>query len=377
MDVLSSHRALIKTETAGIGKNERTFGKRKTGSLDTIFPVKNPFLVDTEMKQRTLGQSGITVSEIGLGCMSMNFGYGRPSPEKDMIELIHKAVDMGVTLFDTAESYGPYINEELVGKALDGLRDKVSIATKCGIAFAADGNLILDARAETLRKSLEGSLKRLRTDHVDIYYLHRVDPKVPVEDVAETMGKFIAEGKIRGWGLSEVGPKTIERAQAVCPLAAVENEFSMIFRESEENGVFDVLEKNNIGFVPYSPLGRGFLTGTINPNEKLVETDFRRNLPLFYPENIKAHQGIIDFIRQMAEAKQATASQIALAWVLARRPWIVPIPGTTKLHRLEENIGAANVVFTEEEMIELNRMLDALPIQCDRYNSRFTDATVD
>lgn len=330
-----------------------------------------------EMKLRTLGQSGITVSEIGLGCMSMNFGYGRPSPEKEMIELIHKAVDMGVTLFDTAESYGPYINEELVGKALDGLRDKVSIATKCGIAFAADGNLILDARAGTLRKSLEGSLKRLRTDHVDIYYLHRVDPKVPVEDVAETMSRFIAEGKIRGWGLSEVGPKTIERAQAVCPLAAVENEFSMIFRESEENGVFDVLEKNNIGFVPYSPLGRGFLTGTINPNEKLVETDFRRNLPLFYPENIKAHQGIIDFIRQMAEAKQATASQIALAWVLARRPWIVPIPGTTKLHRLEENIGAANVVFTEEEMIELNRMLDALPIQCDRYNSRFTDATVD
>lgn len=377
MDVLSSHRALIKTETAGIGKNERTFGKRKTGSLDTIFPVKNPFLVDTEMKQRTLGQSGITVSEIGLGCMSMNFGYGRPSPEKDMIELIHKAVDMGVTLFDTAESYGPYINEELVGKALNGLRDKVSIATKCGIAFAADGNLILDARAETLRKSLEGSLKRLRTDHVDIYYLHRVDPKVPVEDVAETMGKFIADGKIRGWGLSEVGPKTIERAQAVCPLAAVENEFSMIFRESEENGVFDVLEKHNIGFVPYSPLERGFLTGTINPNEKLVETDFRRNLPLFYPENIKAHQGIIDFIRNMATAKNATPSQIALAWVLARRPWIVPIPGTTKLHRLEENIGAANVVFTEEEMIELNRMLDALPIQCDRYNSRFTDATVD
>lgn len=208
-----------------------------------------------EMKQRILGQSGITVSEIGLGCMSMNFGYGRPSPEKDMIELIHKAVDMGVTLFDTAESYGPYINEELVGKALDGLRDKVSIATKCGIAFAADGNLILDARAETLRKSLEGSLKRLRTDYVDIYYLHRVDPKVPVEDVAETMGKFIAEGKIRGWGLSEVGPKTIERAQAVCPLAAVENEFSMIFRESEENGVFDVLEKHNIRFRSLQPAG--------------------------------------------------------------------------------------------------------------------------
>lgn len=293
------------------------------------------------MKQRILGQSGITVSEIGLGCMSMNFGYGRPSPEKDMIELIHKAVDIGVTLFDTAESYGPYINEELVGKAL------------------------------------EGSLKRLRTDYVDIYYLHRVDPKVPVEDVAETMGKFIAEGKIRGWGLSEVGPKTIERAQAVCPLAAVENEFSMIFRESEENGVFDVLEKHNIGFVPYSPLGRGFLTGTINPNEKLVETDFRRNLPLFYPENIKAHQGIIDFIRNMATAKNAAPSQIALAWVLARRPWIVPIPGTTKLHRLEENVGAGDVVFTDEEMTELNRMLDALPIQCDRYNSRFTEATVD
>lgn len=329
------------------------------------------------MKQRTLGQSGITVSEIGLGCMSMNFGYGRPSPEKDMIELIHRAVDLGVTLFDTAESYGPYINEELVGKALQGIRDKVNIATKCGIAFAADGNLILDASPQTLRKSLEGSLKRLHTDHIDLYYLHRVDPKVPVEDVAQTMSEFIAEGKIRGWGLSEVGPKTIERAQSVCPLSAVENEFSMIFRESERNGVFDVLERHNIGFVPYSPLGRGFLTGTINPNEKLVETDFRRNLPLFYPENIKAHQGIIDFMRRMAELKNATPSQIALAWVLARHPWIVPIPGTTKLHRLQENIGATKVTFTAQEMADLSSMLDAWPIQCDRYNSRFTDATVD
>lgn len=329
------------------------------------------------MKQRTLGQSGITVSEIGLGCMSMNFGYGRPSPEKDMIELIHKAVDFGVTLFDTAESYGPYINEELVGKALLGIRDKVNIATKCGIAFATNGNLILDASAQTLRKSLEGSLKRLHTDHIDLYYLHRVDPKVPVEDVAQTMSEFIAEGKIRGWGLSEVGPKTIERAQSVCPLSAVENEFSMIFRESEKNGVFDVLERHNIGFVPYSPLGRGFLTGTISPNEKLVATDFRRNLPLFYPENIKAHQGIIDFIRRMAESKNATPSQIALAWVLARHPWSVPIPGTTKLHRLQENIGATKLTFTAQEMSDLSSMLDALPIQCDRYNSRFTDATVD
>ncbi len=329
------------------------------------------------MKQRTLGQSGITVSEIGLGCMSMNFGYGRPSPEKDMIELIHKAVDFGVTLFDTAESYGPYINEELVGKALLGIRDKVNIATKCGIAFATNDNLILDASAQTLRKSLEGSLKRLHTDHIDLYYLHRVDPKVPVEDVAQTMSEFIAEGKIRGWGLSEVGPKTIERAQSVCPLSAVENEFSMIFRESEKNGVFDVLERHNIGFVPYSPLGRGFLTGTISPNEKLVATDFRRNLPLFYPENIKAHQGIIDFIRRMAESKNATPSQIALAWVLARHPWSVPIPGTTKLHRLQENIGATKLTFTAQEMSDLSSMLDALPIQCDRYNSRFTDATVD
>ncbi len=329
------------------------------------------------MKQRILGAGGMSVSAIGLGCMSMNFGYGRPSPEKDMIELIHKAVDMGVTLFDTAESYGPYINEELVGKALDGLRDRVRIATKCGIAFASDGNLILDARKETLRKSLEGSLKRLRTDHVDIYYLHRVDPKVPVEDVAQTMKEFIEEGKILGWGLSEVGPRTIERAQAVCPLAAVENEFSMIFRESEENGVFDVLEKHGIGFVPYSPLGRGFLTGTIKPGQTLVETDFRRNLPLFYPENIKAHQGIIDFIEQMARQKGATPSQIALAWVLARRPWIVPIPGTTKLHRLEENVGATEIVFTDEESAALDNMLAALPIQCERYNSRFTDATVD
>lgn len=329
------------------------------------------------MKTRILGQSGITVSAIGMGCMSMNFGYGRPSPEKDMIELIHKAVDLGVTLFDTAESYGPYTNEELVGKALTGLRGKVRIATKCGIAFAADGSLILDASAPTLRRSLEGSLKRLRTDHIDIYYLHRVDPKVPVEEVAQTMSRFIQEGKILGWGLSEVGPRTIERAQAVCPLTAVENEFSMIYRESEQNGVFDVLEKHRIGFVPYSPLGRGFLTGTINPNEKLEDNDFRRNLPLFYPENIRAHQKIIGFIQEMAREKNATPSQIALAWVLARRPWIVPIPGTTKLHRLEENIGACEVVFTDDELARIDGMLEALPIQCSRYNNRFTDATTD
>ncbi len=326
------------------------------------------------MKKRILGQSLIEVSEIGLGCMSMSFGYGRPSPKKDMIDLIHQAFDLGVTLFDTAESYGPYVNEELVGEALQSIRDKVCIATKCGIAFASDGNLLLDARPETLRKSLEGSLKRLKTDRIDIYYLHRVDPKVPIETVAETMSKFIAEGKIRGWGLSEVGARTIERAQAVCPLSAVENEYSMIFRESEKE-VFRILQKHNIGFVPYSPLGRGFLTGTINPNEKLVETDFRRNLPLFYPENIAAHQDIINFIKEMAAVKNATPSQIALAWVLAQRPWIVPIPGTTKLHRLKENLGAAEITFSVEELAKLNQQLDMLPMKCARYNSRFTDAT--
>lgn len=304
----------------------------------------------------------------------MNFGYGRPSPEKDMIELIHEAVDLGVTLFDTAESYGPFTNEELVGRALEGLRDRVSIATKCGISFAADGNLILDARPGTIRRSLEGSLRRLRTDHVDIYYLHRFDPKVPIEEVAGAMAEFIAEGKIRGWGLSEVGPETVARAQSVCPLTAVENEYSIVIRESEHR-LFDVLEKFGIGFVPYSPLARGFLTGTIKEGLKLVETDFRRNLPLFEDKNIAAHRKLLDFIGELAADRNATPAQIALAWVLAQRPWIVPIPGTTKPHRLRENIGAVEIEFTADEMAEFNRRLDELPITCPRYNDRFVEMT--
>lgn len=328
------------------------------------------------MKQRRLGRSGPLVSEIGFGCMGMSHGYGPASSEADMIPVIREAFARGVTFFDTAECYGPFINEELVGKAVEPFRDQIVLATKCGIQIAPDGSQVLDARPETIRKSIEGSLKRLRTDHVDLYYLHRVDPKVPVEEAAGVMKDLIAEGKILAWGLSEAGPKTIARAEAVCPLAALQSEYSMMWREPEEK-VFATLEADGIALVPFSPLGKGFLTGKITPQTHFGPQDFRTAVPRFERENVEANMRLVEFVKSLAAAKGATPAQIALAWVLAQKPWIIPIPGTRRLDRLIENLGAAEVVFTEDEMAELNRRLDAIPIQGDRYQSAYAKRVAD
>lgn len=321
------------------------------------------------MEQRKLGVRGPVVSAIGLGCMGMSHGYGPASPEDEMIGVIHEAFDLGVTFFDTAECYGPHTNETLVGKALKPIRDKVVIATKCGITIE-EGVQKLDARPEVLRKSIEGSLKRLQTDHVDLYYLHRVDPKVPVEEVALVMKDLIAEGKILSWGLSEAGPKTIARAHAVCPLAGVQSEYSMMWREPEER-IFPVLEKEGIGFVPFSPLGKGFLTGKIRPDAKFGPEDFRTQVPRFERENLEANMKLVEFIGSLAKEKGKTPAQIALAWVIAQKDWIVPIPGTRRLERLCENLGAATVAFTADELAELDRRLKAIPVQGDRYKGDF------
>ena len=321
------------------------------------------------MQQRKLGTRGPVISAIGLGCMGMSHGYGPASPEDEMVKLIHRAYDHGVTFFDTAECYGPYANETLVGKALKPIRDKVVIATKCGIQVE-NGVQKLDARPEVIRRSLEGSLKRLETDHVDLYYLHRVDPKVPVEEVALVMQDLLTEGKILGWGLSEAGPKTIARAQAICPLAAVQSEYSMMWREPETR-IFPLLEKEGIGFVPFSPLGKGFLTGKINPDTHFGPEDFRVNVPRFERENIEANMRLVEFIETLAAAKGKTPAQIALAWVIAQKDWIVPIPGTRRMDRLEENVGAASVEFSADELVELNVRLADIPLQGDRYKGEF------
>lgn len=321
------------------------------------------------MQQRKLGTRGPVISAIGLGCMGMSHGYGPASPEDEMVKLIHRAYDHGVTFFDTAECYGPYANETLVGKALKPIRDKVVIATKCGIQVE-NGVQKLDARPEVIRRSLEGSLKRLETDHVDLYYLHRVDPKVPVEEVALVMQDLLTEGKILGWGLSEAGPKTIARAQAICPLAAVQSEYSMMWREPETR-IFPLLEKEGIGFVPFSPLGKGFLTGKINPDTHFGPEDFRVNVPRFERENIEANMRLVEFIETLAAAKGKTPAQIALAWVIAQKDWIVPIPGTRRMDQLEENVGAASVEFSADELVELNVRLADIPLQGDRYKGEF------
>ena len=321
------------------------------------------------MQQRKLGTRGPVISAIGLGCMGMSHGYGPASPDDEMVKLIHRAYDHGVTFFDTAECYGPYANETLVGKALKPIRDKVVIATKCGIQVE-NGVQKLDARPEVIRRSLEGSLKRLETDHVDLYYLHRVDPKVPVEEVALVMQDLLTEGKILGWGLSEAGPKTIARAQAICPLAAVQSEYSMMWREPETR-IFPLLEKEGIGFVPFSPLGKGFLTGKINPDTHFGPEDFRVNVPRFERENIEANMRLVEFIETLAAAKGKTPAQIALAWVIAQKDWIVPIPGTRRMDRLEENVGAASVEFSADELVELNVRLADIPLQGDRYKGEF------
>ena len=316
------------------------------------------------MQKRKLGNSGLEVSALGLGCMSMSSGYGPAGNKQEMIALIRTAVDLGVTFFDTAEVYGPFTNEELVGEALAPVRDKVVIATKFGFKFGdSDG---VDSRPEHIREVAEASLKRLKTETIDLLYQHRVDPGVPIEDVAGTVKDLIQEGKVKYFGLSEAGVKTIRRAHAIQPVTALQSEYSLWTRNPEME-ILPVLEELGIGFVPFSPLGRGFLTGKMDENTTFDSSDFRNKLPRFTPEARKANQALVDLIGEVAKRKQATPAQIALAWLLAQKPWIVPIPGTTRLARLEENIGAVNVQLTASDLQEIENAAAKIHVQGERY----------
>jgi aryl-alcohol dehydrogenase-like predicted oxidoreductase len=318
------------------------------------------------MQKRRLGTNGLEVSAIGLGCMGMSHGYGPASDKKDMIALLRTAVDRGVTFFDTAEVYGPYTNEELVGEGLAPYRGQVVIATKFGIKIDPSGQQVVDSRPERIKESAEGSLKRLRVDAIDLYYQHRVDPNVPIEDVAATVKDLIQQGKVKRFGLSEAGVQTIRRAHAVQPVTAVESEYSLWWRRPESE-LLPALEELGIGFVPFSPLGKGFLTGKIDETTTFDKSDFRNIVPRFTPEARKANLALVDVLRRIAEPKKATPAQIALAWLLAQKPWIVPIPGTTKRERLEENIGAAAISLRAEDLREIDRAASAIEIQGARY----------
>ena len=323
------------------------------------------------MKKRKLGRSGLEVSEIGLGCMGISFGLGPGLERKDGVELIRAAFERGVTFFDTAEVYGPWANEEVVGEAVEPFRDEVVIATKFGFNIDAEGKQQqdppLNSRPERIRQVADSSLKRLRTDRIDLFYQHRVDPAVPIEDVAGTIKDLMAEGKVRNWGLSEAGVEVIRRAHAVQPVAALQNEYSLWWREPEQE-ILPALEELGIGFVPFSPLGKGFLTGKIDASTEFAPNDFRNTVPRFSEENRKANPAIVERITQFAESKGATPAQIALAWVLAQRDWIVPIPGTTKLHRLEENLGAAEVDLSADDLTELDELTRHVEIRGGRYS---------
>jgi aryl-alcohol dehydrogenase-like predicted oxidoreductase len=323
------------------------------------------------MKKRKLGKSELEVSSIGLGCMGMSHGYGPASDKEEMITLIHEALDRGVNFFDTAEVYGPYVNEELVGEALAPFKRKVVIATKFGIQMI-NGKQVLESKPERIRKSIEGSLKRLKVDTIDLYYQHRVDPSVPIEEVAGVIQDLIREGKIKHWGLSEAGVETIRRAHSVHPLTAIQSEYSMMWRSPEEE-LLPTLEELGIGFVPFSPLGKGFLTGTIKKNATFDRSDFRSIVPRFKPEYIEANQVLVDLVKKIAVEKDATPAQIALAWVLAKKPWIVPIPGTRKLERLEENLGAADIELSTEELNDLNDALSKIEILGERYPAEYAN----
>ncbi|WP_314063280.1 aldo/keto reductase [uncultured Vagococcus sp.] len=316
------------------------------------------------MKKRELGKSGLEVSEIGLGCMGMSYAYGTPE-KKEMIKLIQEGIELGVTFFDTAEVYGPFVNEALVGEALASYHNQVTIASKVGIKII-DGKQVVDGRPQGIKESIEGSLTRLKLDALDLYYLHRVDPNVPIEDIALTMQGLKKEGKIKHWGLSEAGVQTIRRAHAVEPLAAVESEYSLWTREPEDE-LLPTLKELGIGFVPFSPLGKGFLTGSINADTKFKEGDGRNSLPRFTQEAMAANQVLVELIKQKAEEKVATPAQIALGWILAQQPWIVPIPGTTKRHRLKENSGAGKLHFTSEELAAFDRATKDIEIVGHRY----------
>jgi aryl-alcohol dehydrogenase-like predicted oxidoreductase len=316
------------------------------------------------MQKRKLGNSGLEVSALGLGCMSMSSGYGPAANKQEMISLIRTAVERGVTFFDTAEVYGPFTNEELVGEALAPVRDQVVIATKFGFKLDADGGV--DSRPEHIREVAEASLKRLKVETIDLFYQHRVDPNVPIEDVAGMIKGLIQEGKVKHFGLSEAGVQTIRRAHAVQPVTALQSEYSLWTRTPEKD-VIPALEELGIGFVPFSPLGRGFLTGKLDENTTFDSSDFRNQLPRFTPEARKANQALVELIGKVAERKNATSAQIALAWLLAQKPWIVPIPGTTKLSRLEENIGAVNVELTPSDLQEIETAAAKIEVQGARY----------
>jgi aryl-alcohol dehydrogenase-like predicted oxidoreductase len=321
------------------------------------------------MKKRKLGKSNLEVSAIGLGCMGMSFGFGPPADKKEMISLIRTAVERGVTFFDTAEVYGPFTNEELVGEALAPLRNQVVIATKFGWKIdpkAERGLAGLDSRPEHIKEVADASLKRLKTDVIDLFYQHRVDPNVPIEDVAGAVKDLIQQGKVKHFGLSEAGVQTIRRAHAVQPVAALQSEYSLWWRDPEAE-VMPTLEELGIGFVPFSPLGKGFLAGKISEDTQFDKTDFRNIVPRFTPENRKANQAMVDLIGKFAQQKKATPAQIALAWLLAQKPWIVPIPGTTKLHRLEENNGAVNVELSPDDLRELETAASKIAVQGARY----------
>lgn len=317
------------------------------------------------MQKRLLGNSGLEVSALGLGCMGLSFGYGKPTEKKEAIKLLRSAYEQGITFFDTAEAYGPFANEELLGEALAPFRREVVIATKFGFK---DGkpDLGMDSRPATIKTVAEAALKRLKTDYIDLFYQHRVDTNVPIEDVAETVKELIKEGKVRHFGLSEAGAETIRRAHVVQPVAALQSEYSMFFREPE-NEIIPALEELGIGFVPFSPLGKGFLTGTITKDTKFDKDDFRNIVPRFQPENIAANKGLVDLVNTIAMNNNATPAQVALSWLLAQKPWIVPIPGTTKLHRLKENIGGANLLLSGDELNGINAALATIKISGERY----------
>ncbi|WP_297277664.1 aldo/keto reductase [uncultured Brachyspira sp.] len=321
------------------------------------------------MKKRMLGN--LEVSAIGLGCMGMSHGYGPASNKKDMIYLMHQALDMGITFFDTAECYGPFENENIVGEALEKYRDRVVIATKFGIQIE-NGKQILNAKPDTIKKSIDGSLKRLRTDCIDLYYLHRVDPNTPIEEVAHTIKDLIKEGKVKHWGISEPGANTIKKADEICKLTALQSEYSMMWREPEKE-IIPLLEKLNIGFVPFSPLGKGFLTATIDKNSSFGNDDFRSIVPRFKKENLEANQKLIEFIKMIANNKNITPSQVALSWVLAQKNFIVPIPGTRSLYRLKENTSSADIVLTDNELNDINEALSKILIHGDRYPKEYAD----
>ena len=321
------------------------------------------------MKKRILGKSGLEVSALGFGCMGLNFSYTRTLSRTEAVDLLRAAVDRGVTFFDTAEVYGPFTNEEIVGEALRPVRDRVAIATKFGFAIDPGGGLWsgLDSRPEHIRAVCDASLQRLGVEVIDLFYQHRVDPAVPIEDVAGTVRELIAAGKVRHFGLSEPSVATLRRAHAVQPVAALQNEYSLWTRDVETNGILAACAELGIGFVPYSPLGRGFLTGAIGKDTPLADTDFRKSLPRFSPEAMAGTQALVDLLRRIGAGKGATPAQVALAWLLAQRPWIVPIPGTTKLHRLEENLGAVDLELTPADLAEIERAAAAIKVEGDRY----------